>query len=40
MSSNSADFQLGVYPDVVEGVNSRYPFDFRSIERPCYPEWK
>src|SRR5271169_4674401 len=33
MSSNFGDFQLGVYADAVKGVNSRYPFDFRSIER-------
>jgi lactate 2-monooxygenase len=26
------DFQLGVYADAVKGVNSRFPFDARSIE--------
>ena len=31
--SNFGDFQMGVYPDAVKEVNSRYPFDFRSIER-------
>lgn len=33
MSGNFGDFQLGVYADAVKGVNSRYPFDFRSIQR-------
>jgi hypothetical protein len=33
MSSNFGDFQMGVYADAVNGVNSRYHFDFRSIER-------
>jgi hypothetical protein len=33
MSSNFGGSQLGVYADAVKGVNSRYPFDFRSIER-------
>jgi hypothetical protein len=31
MSSNFADFQLEVYAEAVKGVNTRYPFDFRSI---------
>src|SRR6202050_1422446 len=42
MSSNFGDFQLGVYADAVRGVNSRYPFDFRSIERKAseaLPDW-
>src|SRR5580698_7051776 len=42
MSRNFGDFQLGVYADAVRGVNSRYPFDFRSIERKAseaLPEW-
>jgi len=42
MSTNFADFQTGVYADAVKGVNSRYPFDFRSIERKAaetLPEW-
>jgi hypothetical protein len=47
LSSNFGDFQMGVYADAAKGVNSRYPFDFRSIEHEaaeaagsCYPEWK
>ena len=32
MRSNFGDFQIGVYLDAVKGVNSRYPFDFQSIE--------
>jgi lactate 2-monooxygenase len=42
MSNNFGDFQLGVYADAVKGVNSRYPFDFRSIERKAseaLPDW-
>jgi lactate 2-monooxygenase len=42
MSDNFGDFQLGVYADAVKGVNSRYPFDFRSIERKAaeaLPDW-
>jgi len=42
MSGNFGDFQAGVYADAVKGVNSRYPFDFRSIERKAaeaLPEW-
>jgi lactate 2-monooxygenase len=42
MSDNYGDFQLGVYADAVKGVNSRYPFDFRSIERKAaeaLPDW-
>ena len=33
MSANYGDFQLSVYADAVKGVNSRFPFDARSIER-------
>jgi len=48
MADNFGDFQMGVYTDAVKGVNSRYPFDFRSIERKAapviaqthYPEWR
>src|SRR5246127_4474137 len=42
MSNNFGDFQLGVYTDAVKGINSRYPFDFRSIERKAFdamPDW-
>jgi lactate 2-monooxygenase len=42
MSSNFGDFQFGVYADAVKGVISRYPFDYRSIERKAsetLPEW-
>jgi lactate 2-monooxygenase len=42
MSENFGDFQLGVYADAVKGVNSRYPFDARSIERKAgeaLPDW-
>src|ERR1700746_2469861 len=42
MSNNFGDFQLGVYTDAVKGINSRYPFDFRSIERKAaeaLPDW-
>jgi lactate 2-monooxygenase len=42
MSHNFGDFQLGVYTDAVKGVNSRYPFDFQSIERKAseaLPDW-
>ncbi len=42
MSSNVGDFQLGVYADAVKGVDSRRPFDFRSIERKAaeaLPDW-
>jgi lactate 2-monooxygenase len=39
---NFGDFQMGAYIDAVRGVNPRYPFDFRSIERKAaetLPEW-
>lgn len=42
MSGNFGDFQLGVYAEAVRGINSRYPFDFRSIERKAaeaLPDW-
>ena len=42
MPSNFGDFQIGVYLDAVKGVNSRYPFDFQSIERKAseaLPDW-
>src|SRR6478672_1549689 len=42
MASNFGDFQMGVYLDAVKGVNSRYPFDFQSIERKAseaLPDW-
>jgi hypothetical protein len=42
MPTNFGDFQDGVYADAVKGVNSRYPFDFRSIERKAaeaLPDW-
>ncbi|MEH2480935.1 lactate 2-monooxygenase [Nitrobacteraceae bacterium AZCC 2146] len=33
MTTNFGDFQNEVYSEAVGGVNSRYPFDFASIER-------
>src|SRR5271163_3187054 len=33
---------MGVYTDAVKGVNTRYPFDFRSIQRKAaeaLPDW-
>src|SRR6201991_1067584 len=42
MPSNFGDFQMGVYLDAVKGVNSRYPFDYASIERKAaeaLPDW-
>jgi lactate 2-monooxygenase len=42
MTGNFGDFQMGVYIDAVRGVNPRYPFDFRSIERKAaetLPDW-
>lgn len=32
-ASNFGDFQFGVYAEAMRGVNSRYPFDFASVER-------
>jgi lactate 2-monooxygenase len=40
--ANFGDFQNGVYAEAVRGVNSRYPFDFSSIERKAaeaLPDW-
>lgn len=40
--SNFGDFQNGVYADAVRGVNTRYPFDFASVERKAseaLPDW-
>jgi lactate 2-monooxygenase len=42
MIMNFGDFQDGVYTDAVKGVNTRYPFDFPSIERKAseaLPDW-
>jgi lactate 2-monooxygenase len=42
MSSNFGDFQWSVYGDALRGINSRYPFDFESIERKAFdalPDW-
>jgi lactate 2-monooxygenase len=42
MPSNFGDFQMGVYAEAVKGVNSRYPFDYQSIERKAaeaLPDW-
>jgi lactate 2-monooxygenase len=42
VSENYGDFQLSVYADAVKGVNSRFPFDARSIERKAaeaLPPW-
>src|SRR3954452_24678850 len=42
VSENFGDFQLQVYADAVKGVTSRYPFDYRSIERKAseaLPDW-
>ena len=42
VSENYGDFQLSVYADAVKGVNSRFPFDARSIERKAaeaLPHW-
>jgi hypothetical protein len=39
---NFGDFQNGVYADAVRGVNTRYPFDFASVERKAseaLPDW-
>src|ERR1700731_4341273 len=41
--SNFGDFQNGVYADAVRGVNTRYPFDFASVERKAseaLPDWR
>ncbi len=42
MSKNFGDFQWSVYGDALRGINSRYPFDFESIERKAFdalPDW-
>jgi len=42
MSKNFGDFQWSVYGDALRGINSRYPFDFESIERKAIdalPDW-
>jgi isopentenyl diphosphate isomerase/L-lactate dehydrogenase-like FMN-dependent dehydrogenase len=40
--TNFGDFQNPVYADAVRGVNSRFPFDFATIERKAseaLPDW-
>src|ERR1700761_3492962 len=40
--ANFGDFQNEVYAEAVEGVTTRYPFDFASIERKAseaLPDW-
>lgn len=32
MATNFGDLQLGAYAEAVKGVNTRYSFDFQSIE--------
>jgi lactate 2-monooxygenase len=42
MNTNFGDFQNGVYAEAVRGVNSRFPFDFASVERKAsqaLPDW-
>jgi len=42
MVTHSGDSRIRVYAEAVRGVNSRYPFDFRSIERQlseALPHW-
>jgi len=42
VTDNFGDFQNGVYAEAVTGVNSRYPFDFPTIERKAsqaLPDW-
>ncbi len=42
MSANFGDFQNEVYAEAVQGVTTRYPFDFPSIERKAseaLPDW-
>lgn len=42
MSANFGDFQNEVYAQAVQGVTTRYPFDFASIERKAseaLPDW-
>src|ERR1700756_5949245 len=40
--ANFGDFQNAVYAEAVQGVTTRYPFDFASIERKAseaLPDW-
>jgi len=42
MTKNFGDWQWTVYGDAIRGINSRYPFDFESIERKAIgalPDW-
>ena len=42
MACNFGDFQNQVYAEAVQGVTTRYPFDFASIERKAseaLPDW-
>jgi hypothetical protein len=42
MPTNFGDLQLGVYAEAAKGVNTRYPFDFHSIEdkaSEALPDW-
>jgi lactate 2-monooxygenase len=42
MSANFGDFQNEVYAEAVQGITTRYPFDFPSIERKAseaLPDW-
>ncbi|MGA7135520.1 MAG: alpha-hydroxy-acid oxidizing protein, partial [Mycobacterium sp.] len=42
MTTNFGDFQNEVYAEAVQGVTTRYPFDFASIERKAseaLPDW-
>lgn len=42
MATNFGDFQNEVYAEAVQGVTTRYPFDFASIERKAseaLPDW-
>jgi hypothetical protein len=42
VTANFGDFQNEVYAEAVQGVTTRYPFDFASIERKAseaLPDW-
>jgi hypothetical protein len=42
VTTNFGDFQNEVYAEAVQGVTTRYPFDFASIERKAseaLPDW-
>jgi hypothetical protein len=42
VNANFGDFQNGVYAQAVQGITTRYPFDFASIERKAseaLPDW-